>query len=270
LKDRLDAYLNGDLPREERLRFEQQLSESPELRVELAELRRLLDLLHAMPEELPPPFLADRVLGRIAAGEARPIRLLAWAERARHMLGTPWSVPVVAALAGLLVFALVQNVEVQIKLPFSTVAPGPESPLQAAPRTLTESALPQRTPVSARGTGSAVALAPEEAAGSSPAEAAEGPQRFACGGEEAGSPACGRWRSWMLGLALRDPTAFARELANVPPARRASSLLELSRLAGATGTSRDLAEQLRGSDDPRANSLAPHFDGPITPVSDER
>jgi|GEM_PF-1384773 len=301
----LDAYLEGDLRTGERERLEGQLAESAELRAELAGLRRLREVLQTLPEEDPPPLLADRVLARIAAGEANSSWLVAWQEGARRILGSAWSAPVAAAVAGVLIFALVQNVEVQITLPFAVRGAAPAALPATSPRGVSHRAFPREEPGFAReepgfaaashqaapprlGEGHvflevrelppgsprvARSQAPSPREGSLPPaenEAAALQRRFACGGEDARSPACERWRSWMLGLGLRDPPAFARELGKVPRPWRDRSLLDLSRLAGVTGSSRDLAEHLRGSDDPAANSLAPHFEGPITPVSAER
>lgn len=61
LEERADAYLDGDLARDEALAFERDLAVRPELAAALASALALRELLGALPPVAPPPRLAARI-----------------------------------------------------------------------------------------------------------------------------------------------------------------------------------------------------------------
>ncbi len=61
LELRCDAYLDGDLPRDEALAFERDLAVRPELAEALASALALRELLAALPPLAPPPGLSARI-----------------------------------------------------------------------------------------------------------------------------------------------------------------------------------------------------------------
>jgi anti-sigma factor RsiW len=69
---RLNDYVDGELTRVERAGIEAALGRDPELRREVDELRATVSMLRRLPEVEPPPFLAERVIARVRAGEAEP------------------------------------------------------------------------------------------------------------------------------------------------------------------------------------------------------
>jgi anti-sigma factor RsiW len=99
----LSAYLEHDLGDEERAEVDAHLGACSSCVRDLADLRAAVDLLRRMPDPEPPPFLATRVMARIAAGEARSPLWRRWLEQ----LGAPLvAAPVAAAAAALAVFSL--------------------------------------------------------------------------------------------------------------------------------------------------------------------
>ena len=71
-RNRLSAYLDGELAAGEAREVEDALARSPELRAELAELRRGVDLLKLGGPLSAPPGFADRLEARLS-GEAMPV-----------------------------------------------------------------------------------------------------------------------------------------------------------------------------------------------------
>lgn len=99
----LSAHLEHDLGEAERAELETHLAACPDCAADLADLRRAVDLLRRLPDPEPPPFLATRVMARIAAGEARVPTWRRWVEQ----LGAPLvAAPLAAAAAALAVFVL--------------------------------------------------------------------------------------------------------------------------------------------------------------------
>jgi anti-sigma factor RsiW len=98
---RLNDYLEGDLPAAERSQLERTLAAHPELRAELAELRATVALLQRLREPEVPPFLAERVIARVRAGEAEPE---SWWHRLLRRLEPRVGLPLAAGLAGLALF----------------------------------------------------------------------------------------------------------------------------------------------------------------------
>jgi hypothetical protein len=84
---------------------------------------------------------------------------------------------------------------------------------------------------------------------------------------QASDPACARWQAWMLGLALRDPLAFAAQLEAVPVGARETWIGQLSRIAADSGSAPLLAEQLRATHDPRVAGLAVRLERTAVPVA---
>lgn len=106
VRSRLNDYLEGDLPAAECSQVERVLAAHPELRAELAELRATVALLHHLPEPELPPYLADRVIARVRAGEAEPETF--W-RRLLRLTEPRIGVPLAAGLAGLAAFTLAQR-----------------------------------------------------------------------------------------------------------------------------------------------------------------
>jgi anti-sigma factor RsiW len=80
-RDLLSAHLERDLGDAERAAVETHLAECSACREELDELRSTVDLLHRMAVPPPPPYLATRVMARIAEGEARAAGWRGWLAR---------------------------------------------------------------------------------------------------------------------------------------------------------------------------------------------
>ncbi len=91
LEERADAYLDGDLARDEALAFERDLALRPEVAEALAAALALRELLVSLPPVAPPPGLADRIARMLPLRRRAPARASA----------EPAPSPVRAALAGL-------------------------------------------------------------------------------------------------------------------------------------------------------------------------
>jgi anti-sigma factor RsiW len=100
--DLLSAYLEHDLGDAERAEMDAHLRVCATCIGDLEDLRDAVDLLRRLPDPEPPPFLAARVMARIAAGEAHYPIWRRWLEQ----LGAPLvAAPFAAAAAALLVFS---------------------------------------------------------------------------------------------------------------------------------------------------------------------
>lgn len=100
-QDLLSAYLEHDLGDAECAEIEAHLAACTPCGTDLEDLRGAVDLLRRLPDPEPPPFLATRVMARIAAGEARSPVWRRWLEQ----LGSPLvAAPLAAAAAALAVF----------------------------------------------------------------------------------------------------------------------------------------------------------------------
>lgn len=99
IQTRMTDYIEGDMSLSERALVDAHLDANPEMRDEVDELRRSVDLLRALPDEPGPMRLADQVMQRIREGEGKPPL---WV-RARRSLASggslSWAVPAVAATA---------------------------------------------------------------------------------------------------------------------------------------------------------------------------
>ena len=99
--DLLSAYLEHDLGDAERAELDTHLAACATCVDDLAILRGTIDLLRRLPDPEPPPFLATRVMARIAAGESRSPLWRRWLEQ----LGAPLvAAPLALAAAAFLVF----------------------------------------------------------------------------------------------------------------------------------------------------------------------
>jgi anti-sigma factor RsiW len=99
----LSAYLEHDLGDATRAELDAHLVTCSACVGDLEDLRGAVDLLRRLPDPEPPPFLATRVMARIAAGEARPPLWRRWLEPLRAPLV---AAPLAAAAAALAVFQL--------------------------------------------------------------------------------------------------------------------------------------------------------------------
>jgi len=99
----LSAYLEDDLSDTERSAVKSHLAGCDGCSEDLRDLRATVALLRRLPVPETPPFLASRVMARIADGEAQPSAWRRWLAQA----GTPViAAPLAAAAAALVVFAL--------------------------------------------------------------------------------------------------------------------------------------------------------------------
>jgi hypothetical protein len=214
-------------------------------REELAALRRTVHLLGTLTQgDEPPPALGDRILARIADGEADPSWLARLSDGWRGFMESSWGAPLATATVGLSLLAVVQGVEIQVTIP------GFGSPAAEAAPALAGSQPDLAAVPSSRGP-----LATRRRAEPLPVM----PPRTACLGNPA-APECARWNAWLVGLGLREPADFLREVELVPARSRARWLGELSRFAAHSGSASVLAARLRASGDPRASGVAAHFE----------
>jgi anti-sigma factor RsiW len=101
-QDLLSAYLENDLGASEHAALEEHLAGCATCAADVEGLRETVALLRGLPDPEPPPFLATRVMARIAAGEAR---VPAWRRWIEHLGAPAVAVPLAAAAAALLVFS---------------------------------------------------------------------------------------------------------------------------------------------------------------------
>ena len=103
VQDSLSDYLENDLSPVDRSAVEEHLADCGACVADLRDLREAVALLRRLPTPEPPPFLASRVMARIADGEAEPARWRRWLAQASAPL---IAAPLAAAAAALAVFAL--------------------------------------------------------------------------------------------------------------------------------------------------------------------
>lgn len=233
-RTRLNDYLDGDLPAAERGQLERALAAHAELRAELAELRATVALLQRLRDPEVPPFLAERVIARVRAGEAAPE---SWWRRLGRRLQPSVGLPLAAGLAGLALFAGAQRGV----LPLPGWEPAPAVPA---------SAVASRAPSPAAGAQVPLAVARELsvplAASAFEAPLLSGLPIAADVFEAASSPATRH---------VLDPEGeFVREM-RIQKGRH-SLALELAR----RGHTEHVARMLRGAGHPHAASMASHFD----------
>jgi hypothetical protein len=120
----LSDFLERDLGEVERARLEAHVAGCAACGADLEGLRDTVALLRHLPAPEPPPFLATRVMARIAAGEARPASV--W-RRWLEALGTPAiAAPLAAAGAALVVWSFTQSPPGAVDV--AETATGPERP----------------------------------------------------------------------------------------------------------------------------------------------
>ncbi len=247
---RLSEYADETLPPHLRAGVEAHLTRCSACREELAALRGTVQLLSALgsPEE-PPPQLGNRVMARIAAGEADPGWWGRWGGRWQRWMDSTAGPPLLTAAVGLTLLVLVQAVEVQVTLP--GLAPGSAGLASAS----ADRAAPESVAAAA---AAPAAAAPLAARRRGVAGIPGMPPLAAC--LRGGAPDCARWHAWHVGLGMREPSVFLREVENVPDRARERWLAELSRFAAHQGSASVLAARLRESGDPRAQGLAARFE----------
>lgn len=128
----LSAYLERDLAAAERSAFDAHLLVCGECTRELDELSETVALLRGLPSPEPPPYLATRVMARIAAGEAEPSGLRRWLA---PLLGPALAAPLAAAAAAVAVFAFAPRpaAEAPSAVAVARVAPAPGRALLTGP-----------------------------------------------------------------------------------------------------------------------------------------
>jgi hypothetical protein len=281
VRRRLSAFLDGDLTPDAAARIERHLAACPACRAELASLRRVVDWLHDLPAEEPPPTLAPAIFARIAAEQ--PIRA-GFGRSVRRWLETGWTAPLATAAVGLLVLAWLQGFPSELRIMSSAdEAPSPtvQGPLATAPAPDAAGLAASEAPGIAGGAATvpvaessgmpsnlgAVVIVPDAGAGLQDPSLGLPPLSSCVDPSRAPDPACVRWQAWMLGLALRDPLAFAAQLEAVPTGVREAWIGQLSRIAADSGSAPLVAEQLRASHDPRVAGLAVRLERIVTPIA---
>jgi anti-sigma factor RsiW len=123
----LSAYLEDDLSEADRSTVESHVAGCEVCSEDLRDLRSAVALLRRLPTPEPPPFLASRVMARIADGETRQGGWRHWLAQA----GAPViAASLAAAVAALAVFALATPPveEVAQQIPAPRTLPGPLVP----------------------------------------------------------------------------------------------------------------------------------------------
>ncbi len=239
VRRRLSAYMEERLSARAHAQLEAHLDACPACREELYALERTVQLLRGLDAEEPPANLAAQVFERIEAGEGSTRFSSRW--------NGAWAAPLATALAGLALVVAVQSVEIEVGWPSATPAQGVRA--EAAPAPSPAAAEQPAPSFTARTSAPAPTALP--AAGVS--------LRTRCL-RQPGSAACAAWHAWLLGLAVDEPRAFVMEVDAVPDSARRRWLGDLSRFAANSGSAPRVAERLRQAEDPRAQSLAPHFE----------
>jgi hypothetical protein len=146
--ERLSAYLDGELPPDERATFEQMLTDSPQQQQVLAELTLLRGELQQLPQLRLGDDFTRRVVAAAIAAQAEEATAPAVANpapsgRRRNAWNTPW-VAIPALAAALLVAVLVVQRQWQgrdVPQPRIVVAPDPISTIRGALAELRRSSL---------------------------------------------------------------------------------------------------------------------------------
>jgi hypothetical protein len=259
---RLSQHLDGSLAAPARARVERHLAGCESCRRELAELRGTVSLLRSLAVEEPAAGFTERVLARIATGEASPSRWERYRTVLVSSLGSSWT-PAFASVAVLVVAAALLRVEVDVTLPFAgqerrdpvptsrapfQLDPSPTSPVSAiAPLSQVSSVSP---PLATRRRFDPISL--WHASG----------LRRAC----LASPndaQCHGFHQQMMSLALEDTPAFIDEVDSVPSAPRERLLRVLSSEAARTGSAARIVSRLHATPDPRAVGIVVRFERPV-------
>ncbi len=250
----LSQYVDDTLDPKTRRAVESHVERCAACRAEVAELRAMVDLLGDLSYGVEVPGrLADRVLARVRAGEADPRWWDRFATFARAPLHASFGPPLATAALGVGLLVVLQGVEIEVSIPglgseIGVVAGAVPTapPAQVADATAPALAPVQnaRTPLASRRRHEPLPVMPPLST---------------CVGRPA-APECARWNAWWVGLGMRDPRHFVREVESVPAPSRAQWLGELSRFAAHSGSASVLAAKLRESGDPGARRVATHFE----------
>ena len=256
----LSEYVDETLDPTTTRAVEAHLAACAECRHEAEALRSMVHLLGDLSYGVEVPgSLADRVLARVREGEADP-RL--WDRIRMAVQGTldsSWGPPLATAALGMGLLVIVQGVEIEISIPGFGTGPVVEAAEATTPSAVAEAGAPVLAPVQA----ARAPLASRRRHETLPVM----PPISTCMGRPA-APECARWNAWWVGLGMRDPRHFLREVEAVPAPSRARWLGELSRFAAHSGSAEVLAARLRESGDPGARRVATHFER--TAVSRDR
>ncbi len=243
----LSQYVDDTLDSRTRRAMEDHIAGCTPCRDELGELRRTVHLLGTLAgrgDPLPP--IGDRVLARIQDGEGRPSFWGRIAGGWQRGLDSAWGPPLATAAVGLALLVVVQGVEIEVTVPGLRsdsselrVARAPSSrvPVPVAPAV---------GPLASRRRNEAEPVTPV----------------FSTCVQRASAPECAPWNAWLVGLGMREPENFLREVEAVPMLSRNRWLGELSRFAASSGSGTVLATKLRQSGDPLAETVASHFERP--------
>lgn len=127
-RDRVDAYLDGDLPVRDRVQFEAALETSGELRAEVALARRVQSALRALPQRDVPAGVLTAAQREAAIAASPPAR--------RHRPLWPWTTALAAAAAVLVTVAILRDVNAPVAAP--PVPAPPAIAINAAPEPTAE------------------------------------------------------------------------------------------------------------------------------------
>jgi hypothetical protein len=119
--ERLSAWLDGELPLEERAQLEREINESPELQRELDELRQVSDLVQGLPKQAAPDELKPAIMRAVERDTLLVSQTPADADKQR--LSALPKVAAVAALVGIAVFMWVNRDQQQRQVADKDIAP---------------------------------------------------------------------------------------------------------------------------------------------------
>jgi len=240
---RLSDYLDGSLSPRDASRVEAHLLGCARCHRALGELQRTVDLLQQLRGSVEAPEVASVVMARIRAGEADPSVLDRLRAGVSRFLSGPLGAPVVTAMVGLAVLAVLPRIEVEVSIPGRVTRMVPAADLDREPaRPRQELGQVPTAPLLTRRVVESLVGDP-----------------FAC--LDAASPqACRDHHASMTRLARENPWAFMARVEAVPEPRRNDFLNELSRFAAESGAASDVAAQLRATGDPLAQRMAVRFE----------
>jgi hypothetical protein len=260
---RLSEYLVGDLPLRLRALVDAHRDACDSCRTALGELRGTVALLRSLPDDDPPPRIADAVMARIHAGEVHPgfgARLAAWLEA----LTAPKVLrPIAVGVGALALFAAVAG-----RLPVGTSRP-PASASPPARITLRLTpphslAQPALKPPIGMSTFDEIDPLARPYPGPAPVPRGFGP----VAGMRAIDPrAAGGERIDPIRYVLR-PDELVRTAESLQAADRERWLELLAEDADQQRVTAHILQRLRSLDDPRARPLADHFERVSAPATD--
>ena len=246
----LDDFVGGALSPREASRIEDHVAVCADCRRTLGELRKTVELLHGLRGGLDSPDIADTVVARVRRGEADASAWeRSWARASRFLAG-PLGAPLATAAVGMLLFAVLPRIEVEISIPGRA---GPAAALADSPRPGAASPSQARTasaPLLARRVNESLSREPSRLPRS---------MSFNCFESSSLEP-CRDQHAFMTQLARDNIWAFLAEIERVPEPRRDVWLSGLSRYAADSGDAADVAARLRATGDPQAQRLAVRFE----------